>query len=195
VKDGQRADAVFHRSEVYRRLHDTARADHDLCIIADQDLPVAADARVLVSERFNQVAWDYLAQSADPRVHQTALKLARTAVLMMPQDWLMLNTLGVAYYRAGSYKRAIATLERSVDGSAGQGLSFNLIFLAMAHARAGDLDKARRCYDQAIRWADEHTNEIRAFPNWWEELMRFRAEADNVLVRAKKTPTPKQRGS
>ena len=58
------------------------------------------------------------------------------------------NTLGVAYYRAGDYASAAAALNRAT--AIGGGTAFDDVFLAMAHARLGDLEEARRELTQAM---------------------------------------------
>jgi hypothetical protein len=54
------------------------------------------------------------------------------------------------------------------------GDSFDWFFLAMAHEKLGDKEKARQWYDRATRWMDKNQ-----FTN--EELASFRAEAAQVL--------------
>ena len=54
------------------------------------------------------------------------------------------------------------------------GDSFDWFFLAMAHWRLGEKDKAREWYDRAVRWMDKN-------PSKNEELRRFRAEAAELL--------------
>jgi hypothetical protein len=49
----------------------------------------------------------------------------------------------------------------------------------MAYARAGDLEKAKAAYEQAVRWSEENRPGN-------EELKRFRAEAEEVLKLGKK---------
>jgi tetratricopeptide (TPR) repeat protein len=94
-------------------------------------------------------------------------------VKAQPNDGLMINTLGVAYYRLGKFAEAIRTLERSIEVR-----GFNPedgFFLAMAHARLGRHDQAREVYfraDQSLR--DQHVSMDR-------EPFRFREEAATVL--------------
>jgi hypothetical protein len=122
----------------------------------------------------NGEAWR-LATDADPaqRNPAEALRLAEEAVQARPSDGSMINTLGVAYYRAGKFAEAIETLDRSIEVR-----GFNAedgFFLAMAHARLGRHDQARELYrraDQSLR--DQHVSMDR-------EPSRFREEAATVL--------------
>jgi len=54
------------------------------------------------------------------------------------------------------------------------GDSTDWFFLAMAHEKLGDKEKARQWYDRATRWMDKNQATD-------EELRRFRAEATQVL--------------
>jgi serine/threonine protein kinase/tetratricopeptide (TPR) repeat protein len=122
----------------------------------------------------NSLAW---ALATDPvptrRDPGRAVSLAQEAVELKPQEGPSYNTLGVALYRAGRWKDAIAALEKSMELPKG-GNSFGWFFLAMAHWQLGEQDQARERYDRAVQWMDKHqlTN---------EELRRFRAEAAELL--------------
>jgi tetratricopeptide (TPR) repeat protein len=86
------------------------------------------------------------------------------------------NTLGVAHYRAGELKEAIAALEkcRELDDEWS-----NPFFLAMAHWELGHKDEARRWYDKGVKWIDRWG---RSNPS----LIRFRGEAAQLLGVAEK---------
>jgi tetratricopeptide (TPR) repeat protein len=86
------------------------------------------------------------------------------------RDWYI---LGVVHYRAGHWKDAVAALEQSM-ALGRKGPIDRWFFLAMAHWRLGEKEKARAWYDQAVRWMDKNQ------PNN-EELRRLRAEAANLL--------------
>ena len=122
----------------------------------------------------NQVAW-LLVSAVDSSDRDPALAadLASQAVTTNPGDGGSWNTLGVARYRGGDWKAAVAALERSMQVRNG-GDSFDWFFLAMAHQRLGEKDKARECYGRAVAWMDK--NQPRN-----EELRRFRKEAAELL--------------
>ena len=83
------------------------------------------------------------------------------------------NTLGVAQYRAGDWKAAITALDKSMELRKG-GDSFDWFFLAMAHYQLGDKKEAGKWYDQALEWEEKNQPKN-------EELVRFRAEAKDLL--------------
>jgi tetratricopeptide (TPR) repeat protein len=90
---------------------------------------------------------------------------------MFANNW---TTLGVACYRAGNYREAIAALARSEQLGHGTKSSFNAFFLAMAHWQMGQPDAARQWYDRAIQCMEKHDPKH-------HELRRFRAEAAALL--------------
>jgi tetratricopeptide (TPR) repeat protein len=124
-------------------------------------------------------AW-FLATNPEPRLRDAALavELATKAVKARQQAGDYWNTLGVAHYRNGDDKAAVADLERAMSLRDG-GDSFDWFFLALAHWRLGDRDKARTWFDRAVRWMDTHKPQD-------EELRRFRAEAEVLLGEAGK---------
>ncbi|HUE74171.1 MAG TPA: protein kinase [Pirellulaceae bacterium] len=145
----------------------------------DLDEAIAAYRKMLGlwpkwGEPHNNLAW-LLATTpeAKRRDPAQAVALAQKAVELDPKNAAYPNTLGVAQYRAGDWKAAIAALEKSLELRKG-GDSFDWFFLAMAHWQLGEKDKAREWYDKAVQWMDKHQ------PND-EELRRFRAEAAELL--------------
>lgn len=90
----------------------------------------------------------------------------------------------MVYYRAGRYKEAIETLEKSLPQQP-DAAGFDLFFLAMSHQHLGNAARARDCYDQAVRWFQEKKATLR--PEWIEELTQFQAEAAAVLKSAPRT--------
>jgi tetratricopeptide (TPR) repeat protein len=127
----------------------------------------------------NNAAW-FLATCADPKFRDPsrAVKLAQKATELAPMEGTYWNTLGAAHYRAGNWKEAIAGLEKSMELRKG-GDSFDWFFLAMAHWKLGEKEKARTRFDQAVEWMDKHQPRD-------EELRRFRAEAAELLGVSKK---------
>jgi tetratricopeptide (TPR) repeat protein len=102
-----------------------------------------------------------------------AVELAKQAVELASKEGNYWNTLGVAHYRGGDCKAAVAALEKSMELRKG-GDSFDWFFLAMAHWQLGDKEEAQMWYDRAVGWMDK--NEPKN-----EELRRFRAEASQLL--------------
>jgi serine/threonine protein kinase/tetratricopeptide (TPR) repeat protein len=130
--------------------------------------PAANDAR-----SSNEQAWK-LATDRDPsaRDPSEALRLAKNAVAIEPDNGTYRNTLGIAEYRAGNLQSAIETLEGSLKSRGENGE--DLFFLAMAHARLGHRELARELY----RKADRGTREQQPSAT----LVRFREEAAAILA-------------
>lgn len=123
----------------------------------------------------NDFAWRF-ATGPEPRFRQPrwAVEVAQKALEQDPQrKKVLLNTLGVAQYRAEKWQDAIATLDQALKETNG-GTSFDFFFLAMAEWQLGNKDAAQRWYAQAIEWMGKHRPEN-------EELRRFRAEAQELL--------------
>jgi serine/threonine protein kinase/WD40 repeat protein/tetratricopeptide (TPR) repeat protein len=164
------ANLYEQRARSYDALKDR---DH-----ADADREKAAEVAPRDVSRINARAWHFLTGPADQRDPILALELAIKAVERAPDTQEYLNTLGVAQYRNGLYREAIATLEKSLEAGKGQFDGFDLFFLAMCHARLGNAAKARDCYDRAVKWGGGQKN---LPPQHKEELQAFRAEAEEVL--------------
>jgi tetratricopeptide (TPR) repeat protein len=126
------------------------------------------------SEVLNQAAWLLVAWDfPDLRDPERARRVAQKATELAPRVGGYWNTLGVAQYRAGDWKAAVAALERSMELSK-EGSGSDWFFLAMAHWQLGDHLRARSWYDKAVAWMD--TNRTTD-----DELRRFRAEASALF--------------
>jgi len=86
--------------------------------------------------------------------------------LEQSQYW---NTLGVALYRNGDWRDAVAALKNSMELNSG-GETLNGFFLAMACWRLGQRDEARTWYDKSVVWMEKNDSRN-------PDLVRFRAEA------------------
>jgi WD40 repeat protein len=120
----------------------------------------------------NNLAWALATGPDDLRDAKAALPLAEAAVCLAPR-YEYLNTLGVVYYRLGLWDEAVEALNRSVEAN-GDATAFDTFFLAMCHHRRGDGEKARAEYARAVRWMELMKPDD-------EELVRFRAEAEELL--------------
>jgi Flp pilus assembly protein TadD len=107
------------------------------------------------------------------------VELARKAVAMAPREGHFWNTLGVAHYRAGDWKAAIDALQTSLKHQGDN--SNDLLFLAMSHWQRGEREQARQQFEKAIQWLEKH-------PRQDEQLLRFRAEAEELLGIKAKVP-------
>jgi tetratricopeptide (TPR) repeat protein len=101
-----------------------------------------------------------------------AIDWAKKAIARRPDQSVLWNTLGMAYYRKGEWKTAVETLEESVKRQGEN--SFNWFFLAMAHQRLGNLPQARKYYDQALQWMEKNKPGS-------ADLHRYRKEAALLL--------------
>jgi tetratricopeptide (TPR) repeat protein len=103
-------------------------------------------------------------------------------------DAARLHVLGLAYYRAGRYERAIEKLQQS---NAGRGWSQpaksqNWLVLAMARFQLGEIEEARHCLETArslsaqVRPIDYDEQGLLAAPDWIEINVLLR-EAEALL--------------
>ncbi|HLN33510.1 MAG TPA: protein kinase [Gemmataceae bacterium] len=127
----------------------------------------------LTAEAYNENAWRYLSGPPDQCVPGLAALLTEKAVLLEPGNWYCRNSLGVAYYRLGHWREALATLTTSLNLPGERFDGFDLVFLAMAHQQLGQVDRARKCYEQVIQWQSQ----ARLRPEAEHQLNNFRAEA------------------
>ena len=110
-----------------------------------------------------------------------ALAWAERAVEASPENGSILNTLGVAQYRAGHFKEALETLERSAKLNSRPSGALNpsdVAFLAMAHHQLGHPDEARK-----------HLETLRDLLTWdqWKndsQNQRFLQEAKELITKA-----------
>jgi tetratricopeptide (TPR) repeat protein len=153
------------RAMTFQFLHQDDKAIADL----DRAAELADSAMA-----WNNLAW-LLATCPDAKFRDVAnaVGIAKKAVAMAPKDGAIWNTLGVAQYRAGTCKEAIAALEKSRELRNG-GDSFDWFFLAMAHWQLGDKEQGRKWFDEAVQWMEKNQPKN-------EELARFRAEAGELL--------------
>jgi WD40 repeat protein len=142
------------------------------------------------SHQLNAAAWKVVRTPGAPAAHyRQALRWAETACRLNGWDADLLNTLGVAQYRAGKYPEAIDTLTRAdklhAAGSAGTQPA-DLASLTMAHHRLGQQAKARD-YLKRLR---ETLKKAQGTPN--DEAKALLRETEETL----KKPTRKApRGS
>jgi tetratricopeptide (TPR) repeat protein len=114
------------------------------------------------------------AQGGDKKSYATALQQARAAAKGNPPHPFILRTLGVAHYRLGDWKQAIANLEKAEELAPDRYLAWNDLFLCMAHWQSGDKEQARELYERAIQWMEKNQSNN-------EELRGFRVEAEELL--------------
>ncbi len=130
--------------------------DTELAIKLSRPLPDGVRKQTFNLERepneLNQQAWDIVVQpTLTASEYSTGLYAAGLAARMKPGDPAVLNTLGVAQYRAGKFQKAIESLARSetLYGAREPKHSepSNLAFAALAKFRLGDTAGAQTALD------------------------------------------------
>jgi tetratricopeptide (TPR) repeat protein len=134
----------------------------------------------LIAEAHNNLAW-LLATCPNTELRDPpeALRLARRAVKVEPQQGNFWNTLGVAFYRAGELGEAKMALEKSLE-LRNAADSFDWFFLALVDLKRGKDVQARAWYDKAVAWYQNNR------PND-QELFHFQLEAADALGLTKPT--------
>src|SRR5262249_38872400 len=122
---------------------------------AFQTQPDAVRAMISLGEAVNNRAWELATAPPPRRDPAIAARLAAFALAVSPGEQGILNTLGVARYRAGRFARAIEALEQSLEAGKGRLDGFDLFVLAMAHHQLGHGAQARVCFDHAVHWLGE----------------------------------------
>jgi WD40 repeat protein/tetratricopeptide (TPR) repeat protein len=164
------APLLLARARSYAALgrHAEAAADRDRAVELAPD-----NAATL-----NEVAWSLAAGPEPLRDPKRAVDLARRAADKSPKHAHIRHTLGVALYRDGRYRDAMAELDSSLELGKGSVDAYCLYFLAMCHHRLGNAARAKECLERANRWVEERKQLTRGER---DELRRFRAEAEREL--------------
>jgi Flp pilus assembly protein TadD len=132
------------------------------------------------AEAHNHLAWAMTCARGQTTAFDIdrAIDSAKKAVAIDPENWMYWNTLGVAAFRAGDWKLAAESLEKSVDLNNGGG-AIDFYFLAMTRWQQGKPDEAKRLFDQAATYVQHNPGDA--------ELQRFHYEAKALLS----SPAPK----
>jgi Flp pilus assembly protein TadD len=129
----------------------------------------------------NDRAWQAVRSPHGSQPLGLALLDAQRAVTLAPDNGYYHNTLGVAYYRLGRCREAIASLSESMRLSEGTTKACNLYFLAMCHARLQEFPAAAQAFDKAdvlVKAQKKVSSAART------ELADSREEAQAVLRRS-----------
>jgi WD40 repeat protein/tRNA A-37 threonylcarbamoyl transferase component Bud32 len=136
----------------------------------------------------NELSWAVVRNpGAAAAAYREALLQAEEACRLVPDDGNIVNTLGVAQYRAGHYQQAVATLLRSdrLNTANWHGsIPGDLAFLAMAYARLGQTENAKdyfHCLQETMKkpqWAKN------------EEAQAFLREAETVVYAKAESHSP-----
>jgi tetratricopeptide (TPR) repeat protein len=79
-----------------------------------------------------------------------AVRFARKAAVLL-ENSTFVGTLGCAQFRAGDFQSAVANLDRATGLQEWQFPADDQFFRAMAHWQVGNIEVARRAYDDAVR--------------------------------------------
>jgi tetratricopeptide (TPR) repeat protein len=121
----------------------------------------------------NNLAWACVLGPDAVSDPNRVVQLAQRAVASAGRNPAYLNTLGVALYRAGRFEEAIDKLSQSMAAGGQGGIPEDWFFLAMAHAKLSNDEKAKEWMDRATR----ATAGAPPKPEW----AAFRREADAIL--------------
>lgn len=131
----------------------------------------------------NNLAWLLVNNvTAPPYNPEVAAPLAREASRWLPFNGLMSNTLGVAEYRVGNYKEALAALQRSMELRNG-GDPADWFFIAMTYAKTGEIARAWVWYRMACECMEFYGSKH-------PEFLRFRNEATALFNSSELKPVP-----
>jgi WD40 repeat protein/serine/threonine protein kinase len=97
--------------------------------------------------QLNNLSWDVVVRrTATTGEYALALRQARVACSLEPDNGFYVNTLGVALYRCGQFEEALKTLARSdeINSASPSGRRpEDIAFLAMTHFKLGRQEKAQ----------------------------------------------------
>lgn len=128
------------------------------------------------ADAFNSLAWMLATCPVESeRDAANAVRFAKRALELTPDDGNTWNTLGVAYYRLGDFAEARSGLYKSMSLRDG-GDAHDWFFLAMIEHKTDHPADAARWFDKAV--ADERTRRARP-----DEFQQFCVEAARLLGR------------
>ncbi|HZU39340.1 MAG TPA: tetratricopeptide repeat protein, partial [Gemmataceae bacterium] len=119
---------------------------------------------------------------SDPAV---PLQLAQRAVAGKPATYAYVSTLGAALYRARRFTEAVTRLQQGIQLEGHGGGAADWFFLALAHHALGHAAEARRWYDQAVRWMQQHADDPKMIWRDRLEIDLLRAEVKRTLQAGK----------
>jgi tetratricopeptide (TPR) repeat protein len=179
---------LFSRLAVQEDVRDHLRRDPLLSQTLRAEALAFAARFPLDAARPNAASWQVVRQEGlSASSYERALRQAREACRLVPNNGTYLNTLGVALYRAGEYAEAVSTLTRSdkLNRESRKGpIPEDLCFLARAHHKLGQEIPAR-----------SNLAELRALlkePKWAtnQEARAFLQSAEAEIGEAPTKPNP-----
>jgi WD40 repeat protein/predicted Ser/Thr protein kinase/Flp pilus assembly protein TadD len=176
----KRLDELARKFGLKEEIEDRVKSDADL---SEPMRRAALEQLANLDEdasRLNELAWEVAARAgAEAGAYQRALRQAERACELRPGNVFILNTLGVACYRAGAYARTVETMEKclALRPEKDRALTYaDLAFLAMAHYQLGNAGQAR-AYLTKVRALAGQTHVFRDEADFRE----FLAEAEKLI--------------
>lgn len=135
----------------------------------------------------NSLAWTCALSSASGVDSGRLVELAKVAV-QNDRIAAHLNTLGACLYRAGRFEESRDQLTEAIELHGEGGDPADWLFLAMALHACGQTTEARAQYQQAARWIDSGTIELKRSdaldaPMHWTRLIELSALRDEAARR------------
>jgi len=131
----------------------------------------------------NGIAWVCALAPGSVKEYAPVLRLSEQAVARgkPAKAPLYLNTYGGLLYRAGRYDAAIETLNKGISARGDGGIPQDWLFLAMAHHRLGQTDKASAWLAKTKQRLDETLREESAQPDAESPFVWDRVEIELLL--------------
>jgi WD40 repeat protein/tRNA A-37 threonylcarbamoyl transferase component Bud32 len=176
--------SMFDQLVIKGPVLDQLRSSHDLSPSLREEARARAERYRQDPVRLNDASWRVVSKpGAAETAYRHALLQAQEASRLAPGAGELLNTLGVAQYRAGQYQAALETLTESDKIQAGQlhvSHPADIAFLAMANYQLGQKEQAR-AHLQRLRELMTNPKPI----NWSEdgEARAFQREAEALIER------------
>jgi len=193
VKQGKADDAIAEYRIAIKLKPDLGAAHYNLGLALKEqgklEQAIASFEKVIELEPTHAFRQDELAlllvNCPDPRFRNAkrAVELAGKAIKLDPTSADYCSTFGLAHYRAGNWKDAVAALTKSAelrksdDGN-------DLFVLAMSQWQLDNKTEARATYDKGAAWVLANESEA-------EELREIRTEAAELLKITKENPATK----
>jgi WD40 repeat protein len=139
------------------------------------------NARTTDVEVADRIAYACVPVAGAIKTPERLLPLARLGAHAWPGN---VRILGAAQYRAGLYQEALDSFQMSEKNGHDQ-RTWDWCFRAMAHAKLGQLEVARSCLAEAVKWY-AGLRKREPWIDYWSELVESElllAEADLVVRR------------
>jgi tetratricopeptide (TPR) repeat protein len=139
-------------------------------------------------DELNELAWELVKlPGGEMSGYRKALRYSEEACQIEPKNGNLLTTLGMAYYRAGNYDKALDTLLRSdaiIKTERRRAHFENLAFLAMTHHQLGHANEAQAKLER-LRGESERIKLDTAHSGRDAQAQALLREAEELLAKPK----------